>query len=222
MTGCSSSPSAVGHPHRTTPLTRALLIAAVLALGRGELDDADTLLTRVLAVDIDQRNTAIARAFLGHVERARGHHDQAVGHHARAAELFSELGNTPGVAWSRYDLALLARHRGDADGAADHLRESLTRFREMGDAHAVACATWALLTVELRRDRVDGTERLLAEARGCCGAVPAGPGVAPAWDTSVMGCVPARAREAARRLARPDTPETAAEIVGHCSGRSDA
>jgi predicted ATPase/DNA-binding CsgD family transcriptional regulator len=189
-------------------LSSALLIAAVLALGRGDLDDADTLLTRVLSVDIDQRNTAIARAFLGHVAGARGHHDQAVGHHARAAELFSELGNTPGVAWSRYDLALLARHRGDADGAAGHLRESLTRFREMGDARAVECATWALLTVELRRERVDGTERLLAEARGCRGAPPHGPGVATCLGAvSVMGCG-CRKQEAARFPRPARTPET--------------
>ena len=46
-------------------LIRALLIAAVLALGRGDLDDVDALLTRVLAVDDDQRRTAIATAFLG-------------------------------------------------------------------------------------------------------------------------------------------------------------
>jgi non-specific serine/threonine protein kinase len=189
-------------------LTRALLIAAVLALGRGDLGDADTLLNRVLAVDIDQRNTAIATAFLGHVARARGHHDQAVGHHARAAELFSELGNTPGVAWSRYDLALLARHRGDADGAVDHLRESLTRFREMGDVRAVECATWALLAVELRRERADGTERLLAEARGCRGAPPDGLGVATCLgDASVMGCA-CREQEAARLPGPARAPET--------------
>ena len=161
-------------------LTRALLIAAVLALGRGDLDDADALLTRVLAVDDDQRRTAIATAFLGHLARARGHHDQAVGHHARAADLFSELGNTPGVAWSRYDLALLARHQGDADGAAGHLRESLSRFREMGDERAVACATWALLTVEMRRDRADGGAAA-GEARDVAGR-PARSASRPAWE----------------------------------------
>ena len=202
-----------GAPAPGHPLTRALLIAAVLALGRGELDDAHTLLTRVLAVDDDQRRTAIATAFLGHLERARGHHDQAVGHHARAADLFSELGNTPGVAWSRYDLALLARQRGDSDGAADHLRESLSGFREMGDAHAIACATWALLAVELRRDRVDSAERLLAAAHGCCGAVPENPGVALCLvDTSVTGCGRREPREAARRLDSAHTPETARRL----------
>ena len=205
------------------PLTRALLIAAVLALGRGELDDADTLLTRVLAVDDDQRRTAIATAFLGHLERARGHHDQAVGHHARAADLFSELGNTPGVAWSRYDLALLARQRGDSDGAAGHLRESLSGFREMGDAHAIACATWALLTVELRRDRVDGAERLLAAAHGCCGAAP-GESRRRALPGRLVGDGLWPAGAAGGRPAPRPGPHTgdSAEIVGHSSGRAEA
>ena len=191
-------------------LTRALLIAAVLALGRGDLDDADALLTRVLAVDDDQRRTAIATAFLGHLARARGHHDQAAGHHARAADLFSELGNTPGVAWSRYDLALLARHQGDADGAAGHLRESLSRFREMGDERAVACATWALLTVEMRRDRVDGAARLLARARGCCGGAPDGLGVPTCLgETPAVGCALDESpgpQEIARRLGPARAP----------------
>ena len=177
-------------------LPRALLIAAVLALGRGDLDDADILLTHVLAVDVDQRRTAIATAFHGHLARARGLHDQAVGHHVRAADLFSELGNTPGVAWSGYDLALLARHRGDADSAAGHLRKSLSGFREMGDECAVACVTWALLTVEMRRDRADGTERLLAQARGCCGDTPDGRDVAICLGTpSAAGCALREARE---------------------------
>jgi hypothetical protein len=110
---------------------------------------------------------------LGHVARARGHHDRAVGHHARAADLFGALGDVPGLAWSRYDLALLARHRGDPAGAEGHLRESLTRFRELGDARAVACASWALTAVEeVRRGRAGGAERLLLEAHRCCGADP--------------------------------------------------
>jgi DNA-binding CsgD family transcriptional regulator len=58
-------------------LIRALLIAAVLALGRGDPDDADAL-TRVLAVDDDQRHTSLATAFLDHLARARGHHRDPV------------------------------------------------------------------------------------------------------------------------------------------------
>jgi non-specific serine/threonine protein kinase len=193
------------------PLARALLAASVLALGRGDLDDAHTLLTRVLAVDDDPRRAAIATAFLGHLARTRGHHDQAVGHHVRAADLFSQLGNTPGVAWSRYDLALLARQRGDSDDAADHLRESLSRFHEIGDKHAVACATWALLAVEMRRDRADAAERLLAEAQGCCGAVPENlVGALCLADSSVAGCAHRGSRDSTRLLGpaarAPDAP----------------
>jgi non-specific serine/threonine protein kinase len=155
-------------------LGHALLVASAPALGQGDLDDVEVLLTSVLAADDDRQCTAIATAVLGHVARARGHHDRAVGHHVRAADLFGALGDAPGLAWSRYDLALLARHRGDAVGAEGHLRESLTRFREMGDARAVACASWALMGVEeVRSGRTSGAERLLIEAHECCGVVPA-------------------------------------------------
>ncbi|MBL8927781.1 MAG: tetratricopeptide repeat protein [Pseudonocardia sp.] len=128
--------------------THALLIAAVLALVRGDLDDAEALLRRVLVVEEDRPHTAIATAFQGHLARARGQPDQAVGHHARAAEMFTTLGNLSGAAWSRFDLGLLAHHRGDADVAASHLRESLTRFRTIGDARAVARVSWALTALE--------------------------------------------------------------------------
>jgi non-specific serine/threonine protein kinase len=168
-------------------LSHALLVAAAPALGQGDLDDVEVLLTRVLAADEDRQCTAIATAVLGHVARARGHHDRAVGHYARAADLFGALGDVPGLAWSRFDLALLARHLGDTAGAADHLRESLTRFRELGDAHTIACATWALMSTESHRG--DAAERLLGEARGCCAAGSIGPGVAACLaDASALGC----------------------------------
>jgi non-specific serine/threonine protein kinase len=152
-------------------LGHALLVAAAPALGQGDLDDVEDLLTRVLVADDDRQCTAIATAVLGHVARARGHHDRAIGHHARAADLFDALGDGPGLAWSRFDLALLARYRGDAVVAEGHLRESLTRFREMGDARAVACASWALTAVEeVRHGTAGEAERLLTETRWCCGS----------------------------------------------------
>ena len=149
-------------------LSHALLAATAPALGQGDLDEVEVLLTRVLAVDEDTRCTAIATAVLGHVARARGHHDRAVSHHAQAADLFGALGDLSGLAWSRYDQAVLARLRGDAVGAAGHLRESQTRFRETGDARALACATWALMTTQTHHGRPDAAERQLVEARGCC------------------------------------------------------
>jgi predicted ATPase/DNA-binding CsgD family transcriptional regulator len=189
----SDSAPTVGDPrHPRAPrdsLSHALLVAAAPALGQGDLDDADVLLTRVLAADEDRRCTAIAAALLGYIAGARGQHERAAGHHARAADLFGALGDVPGLAWSRYDLALLARRRGDAVGAESHLRESLTRFRELGDTRAVACATWALEVVEMRRGLDDGAERLLVEARGCCQPSPGGRDVVACLaDASAGGC----------------------------------
>ncbi len=200
-------------------LTRALLIAAALALGRGDLEDAEALLRRVLAVDEDRPHTAIATAFRGHLARACGQPDQAVAHYARAADLFNELDNLPGVAWSRFELGLLARHRGDADGAASHLRESLTRFRTMGDARAVACASWALATVNMRRDAANGAERPLVEAHGWCAATPVGLSVAACFgDLSPPG----RARrEPPGNVRRVGPPESPRKLSAAPPGRAD-
>jgi non-specific serine/threonine protein kinase len=213
------APAVVGPPRAAgDSLSHALLVAAAPALGQGDLDDVELLLTRVLTADDDRQCTAIATAVLGHVARARGHHDRAVGHHTHAADLFGALGDLPGLAWSRYDLALLARHRGDAAGAEGHLRESVNRFREMGDARAVACASWALAAVaESRGERAGSAERLLVEARGCCGEARGGPAVATCLAaTATIGCarreppaVPSSLRREAPRMlaAAPVVPE---------------
>jgi predicted ATPase/DNA-binding CsgD family transcriptional regulator len=201
------APAVVDPGHRRgagESLSHALLAAAAPALGHGDLDDVEVLLGRVLAVDEDRQCTAIAAAVLGHVARARGHTDRAVGHHVRAADLFGALGNLPGLAWSRYDLALLARLQGDAAGAAGLLRESLTRFRETGDVRAAACVAWALTVVEESpRLRADGVERLLVEARGCCWLARVHPGVATCLaETPPEGCARREPRVFPSRLDR--------------------
>ena len=70
------------------------------------------------------------------------------------------------------------------------LRESLTRFRETGDVRAAACVAWALTVVEESpRGRTDGVERLLVEARGCCGVARVRPGIATCLtETPPEGC----------------------------------
>ena len=207
--------------HPTGPgdtLSHALLAATAPALGQGDLDEVEVLLTRVLAVDEDTRCTAIATAVLGHVARARGHHDRAARHHARAADLFGALGDLSGLAWSRYDQAVLARLRGDAVGAAGHLRESQTRFRETGDARALACATWALMTTQTHHGRTDAAERLLVGARGCCDLAGVGPGAAACLaDTSPGACV-RREREGIRwGLDRSEAPRTLVPAIAELS-----
>lgn len=148
-------------------LAGTLLIAAVIATGRGDVIRAEESLARAMEVNDRAgapRRTAIGAAFRGHLARARGRFDEAVAHHERAGRLHEEIGAAPGVAWSGYDLGLLARRRGRTDEAAGHLRASLSRFREMDHGWAIGCSAWALATVELRRDRVDAAATLLAEA----------------------------------------------------------
>ena len=200
-------------------LSHALLAATAPALGQGDLDEVEVLLTRVLAVDEDTRCTAIATAVLGHVARARGHHDRAARHHAQAADLFGALGDLSGLAWSRYDQAVLARLRGDAVGAAGHLRESQTRFRETGDARALACATWALMTTR----RTTAGPMLQSDCWSGPGAVASGrggPGAAACLaDTSPGACV---RREPKESVGPRQVPSAADVSPGHRRAQSRA
>jgi DNA-binding NarL/FixJ family response regulator len=122
--------------------------------------------------------------------------------------MFAELGNTPGVAWSRFDLALLARHRGDPDAAVNHLRESLTRFREVGDARAVACATRALVTVQSRPRAVSVGQRAVAARRR--------DGVRP------VATLTSRERQVARLVAEGSTNRQIARALGIAEKTTEA
>jgi non-specific serine/threonine protein kinase len=148
-------------------LAGALLLVGALALARGEVGTAEEALRRGLRINErvgSLRLRAIGEAFLGHAARARGLAGEAVGHHEEAGRLHERLGNRAGVAWSRYDLALLARSRRDHDRAAALLRECLIPFRELRYEWAVGCAAHALATVELARRRPEEAAALVLEA----------------------------------------------------------
>jgi non-specific serine/threonine protein kinase len=186
-------------------LSGTLLIGAVIATGRGDLDRAESLLARAMAIN-DRvgapRRAAIGSAFRGHLARARGRFDEAVAHHERAGRLHEDIGATPGVAWSRYDLGLLARGRGRLDEAAEHLRTSLARFREMDHGWAIGCCAGVLAAVELRRRRPDVAATLLAEALERCARVDD--------DRGIAQCLEGAAAVAAARA----DPRTAARLLG--------
>lgn len=167
LRGVLATVDAGPRPAPDDALAGALLMASVLSVVCGALDDADQLLDR--SIDIgerigDLRRQAIGSAFRGHLARARGAGGDAVAHYHRAGTLHGELGSNVGVAWSRYDLGLLARQRGDGAQAAELLTEALTRFRGSGHEWAVGCSAWALATVELHRGRIGEATALLAES----------------------------------------------------------
>jgi len=144
-----------------------LVAAGVLAWSSGDLDRAEELLRRSVAISEASTNmhrVAVATAFLGHVARARGRFAEGRVCHQRAGQLFERLGSPRGVAWASYDLGLLERERGDARKAEALLRDSLRRFRDIDYPWAIAWSAWALATVLLRGKRYDETGRLLGEA----------------------------------------------------------
>ncbi len=197
--------AAAGPSPDEDPLSGLLVIAATVAVARGDLDGAEVHLARSLEITRrrgDRRRTAVATAFLGHVARARGRHDEAVVHHHRAGELHGELGNASGVAWSWYDRGLLARRRGDDEEAARCLQESLDRFRDLDYGWAIGCAAPVLAAVEVRRGRLDAATVLLSEGLDRCG-LSAGDsrGLAQCLEVgAALACARGAAHDAARLL----------------------
>ncbi len=190
-------------------LGRALVVTGAIDYARNDLDPAQQELEAGLAEAARAGaagRQAVATAFLGHVARARGHYAQAVAHHEAARRLHTAQGHSAGVAWSGYDLGLLARHRGDAATADGLLRECLGRFRELDHAWGVGCSAWALATVELGAGRVDAAAALLDEALDRM-----------RWQGDGRGQAQCLEMAAAVACARRD-PERAALLLGAADG----
>jgi non-specific serine/threonine protein kinase len=187
-----------------------LMMAATVAVARGELDDAEVHLDRGLEIARrrgDRRRAAVGTAFLGHIARARGRHDEAAAHHDSAGRLHGRLDNASGVAWSWYDRGLLARRRGADDESARCLQESLDRFRDLDYGWAIGCAAPVLAAVELRRGRLRHATVLLSEALDRCGP--------SAGDSRALAqCLEVGAALACARGAVPD----AARLLGAAAG----
>jgi len=190
-------------------LASTLILVGAIAWARGDLDRAEECLVEGLRVDDGDgsvRLRAIATAFLGHVARARGRAAEADARYEEAGRLHGLLANVPGVAWSRYDLGLLARRRHEFDRAAALLRESLVAFRELDYAWAIGCVAWALATVEQRRGRLEEAAGLLGEALERFEATDDVRGVAQCLETA-----------AAVASARGE-PASAARLLGAAEG----
>lgn len=213
-------------PPAEEALTGMLMIAATVAVGLGEPDRAAVYLARGLEISrrrADLRHTAIGTAFLGHVARAQGRYEEAVVHHEQAGNLHAQLGNAGGVAWSRYDLGLLARRRGDLDTAARCLTESLDRFRDLDYRWAAGCAAAVLAAVQLRRGSAAEAAPLLADALERCEHADDARGVAQCLEVAAaLACERDAAAVAARllgaaaalrdRLAAPPADEERGEL----------
>jgi predicted ATPase/DNA-binding CsgD family transcriptional regulator len=229
----SAIAAAAGDPGTSEEsLAGALLLVGALSLARGQVDEAEHALARGLGLNEQVRSPrleAIGQAFLGHAARTRGRVTEAVAHYEEAGRRHEELGNLPGIAWSRYDLGLLARRSRDPDRAASLLRESLASFRELGYPWAVGCAAHALATVELTRRRPDEAAALVEESLECFEATDDRRGVAQALeaaaavalekgDPRAAGTLLGAAGGLRARLAAPPAPEEAGSR-GQVAGR---
>jgi non-specific serine/threonine protein kinase len=189
----------------TETMASAMLMVGAIALARGDVDIAEAHLRQGLRLNEgvgSVRVQAIGTAFLGHVARALGRAGEAVARHTEAGRLHEESANHHGVAWSRYDLGLLARRSSEPERAGALLRESLRTFRELHYPWAVACSAVALATVELGRNRVEQAAALLGEALTCFEGTGDLRGVAL--------CLEVAARVACGR----DAPTPAAHLLG--------
>jgi non-specific serine/threonine protein kinase len=190
-------------------LAGALVMVGAIALGRGDVDTAEARLERGLAVNErvgSVRLRAIGTAFLGHVARTRGRTADAVRRYEEAGRLHGQLANVPGVAWSRYDLGLLARRRHEPDRAADLLRESLCAFRELHYEWAISCSAWALATVELSRGQIREAADLLEEALAAALATDDFRGVAQCFEGAAgVAAAHGAPADAARLLGAADS-----------------
>jgi predicted ATPase/DNA-binding CsgD family transcriptional regulator len=145
----------------------ALLASGAVAFAMGDLVAAEQRLTAAYAVCEprgDQRRTAFANAFLGHVDRELGRFGAATAHNRRARAIYEQLDNDRGVGWAACDLGLLVAERGELEPAEDLLREALVMFESLDYGWAVAVASCGLAVVLARRGDADGAARFAVRA----------------------------------------------------------
>jgi len=149
----------------TPPAYAALHLAAGLTAydqGRPEAGGHLGAAARASASTGDQRREAIARAFLGHVDRRAERRDEAEAHYRSAGEYFASVGDARGISWNRYDLGLLARDHGRSREAIVLLERAVGDFRDLDHPWATACAALALGRVLAERgEGVTGRDLLL-------------------------------------------------------------
>jgi len=133
----------------------------------GELDEAEQLLRRWLAIsgpDARTQETAAAYGNLGVVLRTRGELNGAEAMHRKALEIDEQLGWPEGVANNLGNLANVLLTRGDLDGAEAMHRKALAINEKLGLPDGVA-NNYANLGVILRtRGDLDGAEAMHRKA----------------------------------------------------------
>ena len=181
------------------------LAAGVTAYGLGRLDVAGDLLDPFREADgaAGQRRGTVARAFLGHLARARGDFAEAAALYTAARTTHVRLGHTRGTAWAGHDLALLALDEDRIDEAEQLLTESLELFDSIDYDWAVAVCACLLAGAVVRRGGaadVDRAAALLARALRLHDEVGDRRGVAQSLEAMAEVALARRAAATAARL----------------------
>lgn len=152
----------------------ALVASGAVAFAMGDLGAAEQRLTAAYAVCEprgDQRRTAFANAFLGHVDRELGRYDDAAARYRRARAIYEELDDARGIGWAACDLGLLVAERGELELAEELLREALVMFESLDYRWAVAVASCGVAAVLAGRGDAEGAARLAVRAFALHGEV---------------------------------------------------
>ena len=201
---------AAADDERADPEARAAgrLAAGVTAYGLGRRDVAEALLGPFRDAEgaPEERRSAVARAFLGHLARARGDLAEATALYTAARTTHERLGNARGTAWAGHDLALLALDEDRIDEAERLLTESLELFDSIDYDWAVAvCA--CLLRQGGRTPR--------RAPRTSIGRPRSSPAPCGCTTRSASGAAsPSRLEGMAEVAAARGAPATAARLVG--------
>ena len=134
-------------------LAGALLVAGIVAFGRWRARPCRRASRRGPADQYRQAARGDSQRVPRHIARSRGEHGPPSPITSGPRALHGELGNDSGVAWSRYDLGLLACRRGDLDSAAAYLRGASTGSGSSTTAGRAASQRGRSPTVELKQGR---------------------------------------------------------------------
>jgi len=133
----------------------------------GDLNEAERLLNRWLAISGREQptsSTAAALGNLGLIAHSRGNLDEAEKLHREALEIYRKLGRLDGQASELGNLGLIAQDRGNLDEAEKLHRESLEIFRKLGRPEGQASELGNLGLIAKTRSNLDEAEKLLRES----------------------------------------------------------
>lgn len=136
----------------------------ITLLARGDLNGAETLFRRALAMNTelsDKKGQASSYGNLGLVLRYRGDLAAAESMHRRSLAIDKELGHKEGMATSYGNLGIVLAIRGDLDASEAMFRKALAIDQELGRSEGVADHYGNLGNVLKSRGDLDGAQAML-------------------------------------------------------------